>query len=169
MGTFTAHFKRTNAMAASADRVGKVRAESDPFRLRALPNDDVFLYLKMVDNSRIVRAADPRESGHAWSVMSAAAVLLVIGASVVTPKAITILDGYKLEKLKVDNQSLIDRKRELAAREASLLSPERLNEAAKAQRLTSPASSQIFHLDNPPAEGHFAKVEGPRSGAPTQQ
>lgn len=156
-------------MAAGADRAGSVRAESDPFRLRALPNDNVFLYLKTVDNSRIVRAADPASNSHSWSAMSAAALLLMIGGTIVTPNVASILDGYKLEKLKSENQSLVDQKRELEVREAALVSPERLNDVAKAQKLTSPASSQIFHLDNPSVEGHFAKAEAPRNGVLTHQ
>jgi hypothetical protein len=152
----SADFRTVEGVAANA-----VRAESDPFRLRALPNDDIYFFSKRVDNSRVVRQADPAAGGQCWSAVSAAAVLLMIGASIIAPNVASILAGYKLEGLKTERQSLIDRKRELDAREASLLSPERLNELAKEQQLSSPASSQIFHLDNPAADGHFAKAEAP--------
>ena len=37
-----------------------MRAVRDPFQLRALPHEDVFLYSKQIDNSRLVREADPK-------------------------------------------------------------------------------------------------------------
>ena len=150
---------------AGAERVQAVRAESDPFRLRALPNDDIFFYSKRIDNSRVIRQADPAASGQCWSAVTAMAVLLMIGASIIAPNVAGVLAGYKLEALKNEHQSLIDRGRELDVREAALLSPERLNDLAKAQQLSSPVSSQIFHLDNQASEGHFARVEAPRTGA----
>jgi len=137
------------------------RAEQDPFRLRELPHDGIYFYSKRIDNSRLQRQADPAAAGQCWSAVSAAAVLLMIGASIISPNVASILAGYKLEALKQERQSLIDRKRELDVREASLLSPERLNSLAKDRQLASPASSQIYHLDNPSADGHFAKADAP--------
>jgi hypothetical protein len=163
MATLATFFRRTDAMAAGAERLQTVRAESDPFRLRALPNDDIFFYSKRIDNSRVVRQADPAASGQCWSAVTAMAVLLMIGASIIAPNVAGVLAGYKLEALKNEHQSLIDQGRELEVREASLLSPERLNDLAKAQKLSSPVSSQIIHLDNSSPDGHFAKVEAPRN------
>src|SRR5579863_8590951 len=171
MATLATIFRRTDAMAAGAERAAllsgsaAVRAESDPFRLRPLPNDSVYFYSKRIDNSRVVRQADPAATGECWSAVSAAAVLLMIGASIIAPNVASVLAGYKVEALKQEHQSLLDRKRDLEVREAALLSPERLNELAKAQQLASPASSQIFHLDNPSLDGHFARAEAPAAGA----
>ena len=156
-------------MAAGAERASIARAESDPFRLRALPGDHIFFYSKRIDNSRVVRQADPTASGQCWSAVSAAALLLMVGASIIAPNVASVLAGYKLEALKQERQSLIDRKRELEVREASLLSPERLNDLAKSQKLTSPAASQVIHLDNPSLDGHFAKAEMPSNGTLTRQ
>ena len=169
MATLATFFKRTDVMTAGGNRAATLRAESDPCRLRALPNDEIYFYSKRVDNSRVIRQADPQANGQCWSAVSAAALLLVLGASIITPNVASVLAGYKLEGLKTERQSLLDRKRELDVREAALLSPERLNDVAKAQKLTSPASSQIFHLDNPQVEGHFAKYEAPRNGVLNRQ
>lgn len=159
MATLATIFRRADGMSAGADRTATVRAESDPFRLRGLPNDDIYFYSKRIDNSRLVRQADPAATGQCWSAVSAAAILLTIGGSIIAPNVASVLAGYKLEGLKTERQSLVDRLKDLDAREAALLSPERLNELAKAQQLSSPASSQIYHLDNPSADGHFAKAE----------
>jgi hypothetical protein len=162
MATLATFFRRSDAMAMGAERVTTARAESDPFRLRALPNDGIYFYSKRIDNSRVIRQADPAATGQCWSAVSAAAVLLMIGASIIAPNVASILAGYKVQALKLEHQSLVDRIRELDVREATLLSPERLSDLAKVQRLASPTSGQIVHLDNPSLEGHFAKVEGSR-------
>jgi hypothetical protein len=163
-----ATFFRTRTM-AGAESVTHARAESDPFRLRALPGESVYIYSKRIDNSRVVRQADPAASGQCWSAVSAAAVILMIGASVIAPNVASILAGYKLEALKQEHQSLVDRERELNVREAALLSPERLNDLAKAQQLASPTSGQIIHLDNPSMDGHFARADVPATGVLTHQ
>ena len=71
--------------------------------------------------------------------------------------------------MKQEHQSLLDKERELTAREASLVSPERLSAVAKEQQLSSPSSSQIRHLDMQSQDGHFARAEAPRNGDLTRQ
>jgi len=77
-----------------------------------------------------------------------------------------VLAGYKLEALKQERQSLVDRKRDLDVREAGLLSPARLNALARADSLTSPASDQVIHLDAISIDGSFARIQTPAADAP---
>jgi hypothetical protein len=167
MATLATFFRRSDAVLAGAARAA-VRAESDPFRLRALPNDDVYFFSKRIDNSRVVRQQDPSTGGECWSAVGAAAVVLMLGASVIAPHVGSVLAGYKLEALKQERQTLLDQRRELDVREAALLSPVRLHELAKAQNLTSPASDQIFHLENQAREGSYAKVRNPAGPGPVR-
>jgi len=167
MATLATFFKRSDAIGARAERVTAVRAESDPFRLRALPNDDIYLYCKRIDNSRIVRQADPGAGTQCWSAVGAAAIVFMIAASIIAPIVGSVLQGYKIETLKQERQSLLDQQRALAVREAALLSPGRLNDLAKAQHLTSPAANQIVHLDNPSLDGTFAKNQAPVAAGPS--
>jgi hypothetical protein len=155
-------------MGARAERAA-VRAESDPFRLRALPNDDIYLYCKRIDNSRIVRQADPAAGTLCWSAVGAAGIVFMIGASIIAPLVASRLEGYKIESLKQERQSLLDQKRALDVREATLLSPGRLNDLAKAQNLTSPAAGQIIHLDNPSLDGTFAKNQSTQATGPARE
>ncbi len=145
MATWSGFFKG-NAMTSGSGR-DAVRAQMDPYRLRSLPNDDIYFWAKRIDNSRVVGQADPAARGEMASAVAAAALLLVLAVSIIMPKAAWMLEGYKLEALKVERQTLLDQKRELEVREASLLSPERLGELAKANNLTSPGVDQIVHLD----------------------
>src|ERR1019366_7126121 len=101
------------------------RAQADPCLLRGLPNDGIYFYSKKIDNSRIVRQADPEARGECWSAVGAAGVLLMLGASIIAPHVGSVLAGYKLEALKTERQSLLDQRRDLEVRVAGLLSPER--------------------------------------------
>lgn len=169
MATIATFFKRTETLTRSSARAGVIRAESDPFRLRALPNDDIYFYSKRIDNSRVIRQADPGARGECWSAVGAAGIVLMIGASVIAPHVASVLEGYKIESLKTERQSLLNQKRELEVREAGLLSPGRLNDLAKARNLTSPAADQIVHLDNPSMDGTFARNTVPQAPGLSRQ
>jgi hypothetical protein len=151
MATLATFFKKSGAVAVTLQRQDSIRAQSDPFMLRALPNDDIYFYAKKIDNSRVVRQADPAARSECWSAVGAAAVLLMLGASIIAPHAGSVLEGYKLEALKQERQTLINERRDLEVKEAGLLSPERLNALATARKLTSPAADQVIHLDIPAA------------------
>ncbi len=175
MATLATHFRETSAKRSSrtlraGEATGSASAQADPFRLRALPNDDIYFYSKKIDNSRLVRQADPEARGECWSAVGAAGVLLMLGASIIAPHVGSVLAGYKLEALKQERQTLIDQKRDLEVREAGLLSPERLNNLARARSLTSPASDQVIHLDTASSvDGSFARVQSPAAAPSSGQ
>lgn len=159
MATLAAIWKRTGAMAMIGE--GSVIRETDPYALRGLPNDDVFFFSKKIDNSRLIRQADPLASGECWSAVGAGALLLMLGVSIVAPHVALVRAGYQMETLKAERQTLLDQRRELDVREAGLLSPVRLNDIAKAHNLTSPVSEQIVHLDGQPLNGNMASNQAP--------
>jgi hypothetical protein len=144
-----------------AEKFDAVRIQEDPFRLRAMPNDGIYFYSKKIDNQRLIRQADPNSRGECWSAVGAAGVLLMLGASIIAPHVGSVLAGYRLEALKTERQSLMNQKRDLEVKEASLLSPARLNDLAKVHSLGSPASNQVFHLEAPSVDGNFARNQAP--------
>jgi hypothetical protein len=135
-----------------------VRPERDPFLLRALPHEDVFLYSKKIDNSRLVREADPQARGACWSAIGAACVALALLTSVLAPSVAGTLAGYKLESLRAEERRLLSERRVLQLQEAELLSPDRLEKLAKGQNLVTPASGQVVHLEGKP-DGTVAMVK----------
>jgi len=124
-----------------------LRAERDPFLLRALPHEDVFFYSKRIDNSRLVREADPQARGACWSAIGAASVALVLLTSLLAPSVAGTLAGYKLESLRAQEQKLLTERRVLELQEAALLRLDRLEKLARAQNLVAPRSEQIVHLE----------------------
>ena len=159
MATLAAFFKRSDAIGVLAGERTAIRAQVDPFQLRALPNDEIYFYSKRIDNSRVIRQADPSSRGECWAAVGAVGVLMLLGASVIAPHVASRLAGYKLEALKAEKQTLLDQRRALEVQEAALLSPARLNDLARAQSLAQPASDQIIHLDSTASDTHFAKLE----------
>jgi len=149
MATLPTFLRRTGTPAhpeAAARPVG-VRAERDPHMLRALPNDDLLFYVKRIDNSRLVRAADPQARGACWSAIGGACVLLALLTSAFFPSVASTIAGYKLEGLRAEERHLLAERRNLDLQEAELLSPARLDRLAKAGNLVAPSSQQVIHLD----------------------
>jgi len=158
MATMPAYLgKAADAEASVAPAVA--RPGNDPYRLRPLPLDDVLFYSKRIDNSRLVRAADPRARGACWNAVGAAAVLLVLLAGTLVPSLAGRLEGYKLEALKGEERRLLDERRTLELQEAELLSPDRMTRVAERQNLVAPKPGQVVHLNGAAANGDFALVK----------
>ena len=133
---------------APAERIAARRQERDPFQLRALPFEDVYFRPKKMDNSKLVREADPRAGSACWTVIGVACLMLAFLGGVLAPSVANTVAGYKLESLRVEAQKLANERRTLELQEAQLLSPERLDRLAQGQHLISPTASQVVHLDN---------------------
>ena len=132
----------------------------DPYQLRVLPCEDVFFYSKKIDNSRLVRQADPRARGACWSVIGAAFLVLAMLIGVLAPSAASTLAGYKLEALRAEERRLLDQRRVLELREAELVSPGRLEALAKGQNLVIPAAGQTVRLET--KDGSMAMIRAAR-------
>lgn len=154
MATF---FRRADVAPASETTQAPartLRVEANPYKLRALPNDDIYFFTKRVDNSRVVRQADPKTRSECFSAIGAACIIAALCAAVITPHISSTLAGYKLQALKAEHQTLLNQRRVLETEEAALLSPSHLNRLAEGQ-LSSPAPGQIVHLE-PHPEGSIA-------------
>ncbi len=147
MATLATFFKRP-ALLSRAEHASPARAgNSDGFRLRELPHEDVYFYSRRIDNSRVVREADPKARQECWSTIGAACIVAALLTTVLAPSVATTLAGYKLQQLKQEQAHLLDERRVLDVEEAALLSPARLEELARTRQLANPAPGQVIHLD----------------------
>ena len=149
MATMPTSLRRTGTLVNPevAARPVAVRTEKNPHMLRALPNDDILFYCKKIDNSRLVREADPQGRGACWTAIGGACVLVALLTSAFVPTVATTLAGYKLEALRSEERRLAAEYRNLDLQEAVLLSPARLDKLAKDNHLVPPTSRQVVHLD----------------------
>ena len=161
MATMPAFLGKTVNVGASASSAAPcaARLAKNSDRLRPLPLDDVLFFSKRIDNSRLVRAADPRARGACWSAVGAASVLLVLLTGTLVPSLAGRLEGYKLEALKGEERRLLDERRTLELQEAELLSPDRLQQMAEKQNLVAPRAGQVVHLDGNKPDSAFALVK----------
>src|SRR5947207_15739987 len=117
MSTLPAFFRRHEGPAVPMQapenplRAARPRADRDPYTLRALPHEDILLFCKKIDNSRLVREADPQARGACWSVIGTACVVMMIVTSAAAPYVGATLAGYKLEQLRSEERRLVDERR----------------------------------------------------------
>jgi hypothetical protein len=148
MATLAMFFRRPLATpaAASGDAHSGFVPVDPRYWLRALPNEDIFLYSKPIDNSRVVREPQPTAGGE-WSMIGTACALAILFMGLSTPRVANIFAGYQLESLKQEQQHLLDEQRDLDIVEARLSRQENLEVLAKRRDLSTPTSGQIVHLD----------------------
>jgi hypothetical protein len=116
-------------------------------QLRSLPQENVFFYCKKIDNSRLVREADPKSATSCWSAIGVACVVMSLFTGVLVPQLMGTLAGYKVEALRAEQRRLADERHNLEWKEAELLNMNRLERLAKDQNLTAPAPGQVVRLN----------------------
>lgn len=160
MATVATYFRRSEFIAAESP----VEAEAaDQYRMRNLPGDNIYLFSKRIDNSRLVREADPKTRTDCWSAIATATLLAVMLGTAVTPRIGGILSGIQAEKLKTDQQELLTRRRMLEIQEARILSQSNLDQFAAKRKLRTPTPGQEQHLQ--PHDSSLAMNVGSPSGA----
>ena len=120
---------------------------ADSCRLRPIANEDVFLFVKRIDNSAVVRAADPvarRARSRSVATGFIAAMLVIAG---LVPAAYNTMAGFTEQNLKEEQHKLRQESAALELDEARLLNPARLAQLAKSLRMLEPVPQQIQYLD----------------------
>lgn len=120
---------------------------SEEFKLRSLPNEDVYLFTKRLDNSRVIRQADPGARAQDWKVVGGASFAAIALICMLLPSAYGLMAGYQVSQLYLENQKLRSERARLEVQEARLLSAERLQELAKMQDFIDPAPERTVYLE----------------------
>jgi cell division protein FtsL len=139
-------FSATDALVADAP-VSVVTEALDDFKLRALPNEDVYFYFKKIDNAKVVREADPTARARSWKFLGAATLSVIGLIGMLLPSAYGLMASYQLHNLQVEHQSLVTEYSKLELEEAALLSPERLQVLAAEQKFVDPTPERVIYLD----------------------
>jgi len=140
-------FKRANHPAAPAGG-GTWTSGPESFQLRPLPSEDVYFYTKKIDNSRVVREADPAARRRAWQAglkgIAVAGLLILL----LMPRALEMIAGYRIHALAADHDRLASQMAVVALEEAQLESPERLQQLAGQLRLVNPDPRRVVMLNS---------------------
>ena len=117
------------------------------YQVPAFANDDIYFFVKRIDNSRVVRAADPAARGACWKLIGSVVAAAVLLVGVLMPGAYGLLAGYQIQSLLREGQRLATERTSLELEEARQLSPERMEELARIQQFVDPAPAKIVYLD----------------------
>jgi hypothetical protein len=116
-------------------------------RLRPLANEDVYLYVKRIDNASVVRAVDPaarRASFRAVAAGFAVAAFVIAG---LFPAAYNTMEGYHIQQLRQEQSILKQERATLTFQAAKLLSPDNLSRLAARLKMVDPVPRQVQFLD----------------------
>ena len=141
------HFIGAGTVAESSARTA-TRDTIDAFRLRALPNEDVYFFVKRIDNSRVVKQADPRARARDWRTAGGLGVATTALIVALLPSAYGLLAGYQVSHLAAEQSRLMNERARLDLEEARLISTERLQELARMQEFVDPAPDKTVYLQS---------------------
>src|SRR5215472_9151101 len=113
-----------------------------------------FYFQKTIDNSRLVKVADPRRRREI-RMFSAVIALFFLLAMVYTWQHFRSLEyGYQIEAQKTEHDRLVELNRNLKLEQASLRDPGRIDVLARQMNLEPPRPGQVMRLDaDSPAGG----------------
>jgi hypothetical protein len=116
--------------------------------VRVFPNEDIYFFVKRIDNRRLVRQADPQARGDCWKMIGSAGMAAMLLIGVLLPSAYGLLAGYQIQSLKEEGKRLATEQASLELREAKLLSPARMEELARIQQFVDPEAQKVVYLDS---------------------
>ena len=159
MATLAQHyFDRSNTKPPEEAPRALAADPREAFRLRKFPNEDVHLFVKRIDNSRVVRDSDPRSRRKCWNMIVSACAVAVFLTGLFLPSVQGLLAGYNIEALRQEKQRLEKERTSLQFAETKLLTIEHLHElAGRQQFVDSPLPQRFIYLDSKP-DGTLAKV-----------
>jgi hypothetical protein len=126
---------------------GAAASHCEDFKLRSLPNEDIFVWVKRIDNSRVVRQADPNQRAQDWKLIGKASFA---GASLVLlllPTAWNYMAGYELNRLHTKHELLVKEQARLELTEANIVSARNLDKLA--EDFVAPTADQTHYLPEP--------------------
>jgi hypothetical protein len=122
--------------------------EREAFRLRMFPGEDVYVFVKRIDNSRVARQADPKNK-RAWRAIAASCAVAIFLTGMLLPQVYNLLSGYKIEELRNQRLHLEAQRDTLEFQEFGLLSNENLQKIADEHKFLDPSLSQrSYYLDD---------------------
>jgi cell division protein FtsL len=149
-------FTTANSASGDSSRT-RVLDNGDPFEVPQFPNEDVYLYVKHIDNSRVLREADPAARKTCWRLIGSSFAFAVLVIGLLLPSLNRLMAGYRMEALRQERQRLELDQASLELAETRLLSPARLEELARMQRFVDPAPEAVVYLDGGKSDQILAK------------
>jgi cell division protein FtsL len=136
------------AAAAPAQATLWASPQSNAPRVVVRPGTPEIFFAKAIDNSRLVKVADPRRRREMAIFGATLAVLFALVMMYGWQHFSSIEYGYKIEQLKSSRDQLVEANRTLKLEEASLRDPERIDAMARQMGMQEPQAGQVQRLDS---------------------
>lgn len=105
-------------------------------------------FAKRIDNSRVVRVADPKRRREMLSFGVTLAVFFLLVMVYLLQHLSAIEYGYRIEQLKAEQSSIVESNRELKLEEASLKDLERIDIEARKLGMIPPVAGQVQVIES---------------------
>jgi cell division protein FtsL len=136
------------AAAAPAQATLWTSPQSTAPRVVVRPGTPEIFFAKAIDNSRLVKVADPRRRRE-MAIFGATLALLFMLVMVYGWQHFSSIEyGYKIEQLKSSHDQLMEANRTLKLEQASLRDPERIDAMARQMGMQAPQAGQVQRLDS---------------------
>jgi cell division protein FtsL len=142
---------RSGAEARGSKRQGGLAprgGRGEDQRVRPFPNEDIYFFVKRIDNTRVVREADPEARKACWQLIGSVAAAVGLLIRVLMPSAYGLLFGYQVQSLRQERQRLVTEQSSLEVEESKLMSPARMEELAREQQFIDPAPQKVVYLES---------------------
>lgn len=111
---------------------------------------DLLSLPQRIDNSRLVKVADPQEQRAQHLLVLVSVLLAAAILAAAFQRFAVIRAGYQLEALKQQREQLLEANRQFRLEEASLRDPGRIDAIARRHLgFNMPAPGQVVHLEQP--------------------
>ncbi len=119
---------------------------------RPAPAGEIY-YVKQIDNSRVVRVANPQERRQFLFWLLLGTLIFGAGLACAGTRFAAIRNGYAIADMKGRRDSLIEANRRLVLEEASLRDPQRIDSIARGLGLAPPREGQVVRMEAPVTPG----------------
>lgn len=117
-------------------------------RVVVRPGTPEIFFNKVLDNSRLVKVADPRRRREMAVFGVTLALLFVMVMMYGWQHFSSIEYGYKIEQVKSQCDQIVEQNRTLKLEQASLRDPSRIDAMARSMGMQAPQAGQVQRLDS---------------------
>jgi cell division protein FtsL len=117
-------------------------------RVVVRPGTPEIFFTKTIDNSRLVKVADPRRRREMMVFGASLALLFLLVMMYGWQHFSSIEYGYKIEAVKAQCDQVTEANRALRLEQASLRDPERIDQMARQMGMQAPQAGQLQRLDS---------------------
>jgi len=146
MATLATFVNRFVGAAELAEVQTAVWTRTEAPRLRPMANEDIYLFVKRIDNTAVVRATDPAATVARSRTMLTGFIAAMLVIAGLVPTAYNTTAGFTLQHLRGEQTTLEQQMVQLDAAEAKLVSLDRLEHLAKSLKMAQPAPQQVETL-----------------------